>query len=286
MPEISKPDRRLSNLNFEEFPEPEVIHLKHPVLVCHGYGALAGLMKPSPLYDVALLMREHNVPAFAPNIVTYAKIETRAARWIRLIHKVKQRTKADKLNIVAHSMGGLDMRYALAKLDAAPHVESLTTISTPHRGASLAELALSTPNRIRNKIGDFLEWMGERVVPNDESDAIGAARQLTRAYINEQFNPFIKDHPDIPYYSYSAAVGKGTNLSIKVISRYQNNHIYGQEGLNDGMVSVNSAKWGEHIKTIHLSHLEQMNFRTKDERKPFVQAFYQEVLEMLQERGH
>jgi hypothetical protein len=29
-----------------------------------------------------------------------------------------------------------------------------------------------------------------------------------------------------------------------------------------------------------------MNFRTKDERKPLVQSFYQEVLEMLQERGH
>lgn len=147
-----------TRLNFEEFPEPKVVHLEHPVLLCHGYGAIAGLMKPSPLYDIALFMREHNVPTFAPNIVSYAKIEPRAARWMRLIHKVKKLTKADKLNIIAHSMGGLDMRYALAKLDAAPHIASLTTISTPHHGTSLAELALSTPNRIRDKIGDF--WNG------------------------------------------------------------------------------------------------------------------------------
>jgi triacylglycerol lipase len=286
MPEITRPSRWRTRLNFEEFPEPKVVHLKYPVLICHGYGALAGLLKPSPLYDIALIMREHNVPTFAPNIVTYAKIEIRAARWMRLIHKVKKITEADKLNIVAHSMGGLDMRYALSKLDATPHVASLTTISTPHRGTSLSELALSTPNRIRDKIGDFLEWMGDRVVPNDESDAIGAARQLTRAYITEEFNPVISDVPGIPYYSYSAAVGKGTKQPVKVISRYQNNYIFEQEGLNDGMVSVKSAKWGEHIKTLNLSHLEQMNLRVRDGRKSLVRAFCLDILEMLQEKGH
>lgn len=101
----------------------------------------------------------------------------------------------------------------------------------------------------------------------------------------ENFNPDIQDVPDIPYYSYSAAVGKGTSHPIKVISRYQNNHIFEQEGLNDGMVSVESAQWGEHIKTIHLSHLEQMNLRVKDGRKELVRSFYLDVLEMLQEKG-
>lgn len=282
-----KTNQRLSQIKLEEFPEPKVVHLKHPVLVCHGYGALAGLLKPSPLYDIALMMREHNVSAFAPNIISYAKIETRAARWVRLIHKVKDRADAEKLNIVAHSMGGLDMRYAISKLNAAPHVASLTTISTPHHGTSLAELALNTPDRIRDKIGDFLEWMGGRIGHStDESDAIGAARQLTRRYITETFNPDNPNDPDIPYYSYSGAVGKGTKQSIKVISRYQNNHIFENEGLNDGMVSVKSADWGEHIKTFNLSHLEQMNFRVKDGRKTLVRDFCLEILEMLEEKGH
>lgn len=282
-----KTKQRLSRLRLEEFPEPKIVHLKHPVLVCHGYGALASLLKPSPLYDIALMMREHNVPAFAPNIISYAKIETRAARWVRLIHKVKEMTGADQLNVVAHSMGGLDMRYAISKLDAAPHIASLTTISTPHHGTSLAELALNTPNRIRDKIGDFLEWMGGRTGdPTNESDAIGAARQLTRRYITKNFNPDIQNDPNIPYYSYSSAVGKGTDQSIKVISRYQNNHIYECEGLNDGMVSVKSATWGEHIKTFHLSHLEQMNYRVKDGRKPLVRDFCLDILEMLQDKGH
>src|SRR5699024_11813259 len=74
-----------------------------------------------------------------------------------------------------------------------------------------------------------------------------------------QFNETIKNVPNIPYYSYSSAVGKGTSDPIKVMSRYQNSYIYEEEGLNDGMVSVESAKWGQHIKTANLAHMEQMN---------------------------
>ncbi len=62
-------DKWGAKLELDEFPEPEVVHLNHPVLLCHGYGAIASLVKPAPLYDVAMLMRGHNVLAFAPNIV-------------------------------------------------------------------------------------------------------------------------------------------------------------------------------------------------------------------------
>ena len=279
-------DRWSSKLELNEFPEPEMVRLNHPVLLCHGYGAIASLVKPAPLYDVAMLMRGHSTLAFAPNIVPYAKIETRAARWVRLMHKIKEQTGADKLNIVAHSMGGLDIRYALSKLDADRHVHSFTSVCTPHRGTSLAELALNTPTGIRDKIGDFLDWMGDRVYPTTKSDTMGSVGQLTRQYLTDIFNPDVKDVPDIPYYSYSSAVGKGTAHSIKVITRYQNNHIFENEGLNDGMVSVASSKWGEHIKTENLSHLEQMNLRVKEDRKSLFNSFWLDVLKMLQERGH
>lgn len=78
MIETFNTDRWLSKMELKEFPGPEIIHLKHPVLLCHGYGAIATLVKPSPLYDIAMMMRRHHVLAYAPNIVPYAKIETRA----------------------------------------------------------------------------------------------------------------------------------------------------------------------------------------------------------------
>lgn len=276
----------LNKLQLNEFPEPKTVCLKHPVLLCHGYGAIASLVKPSPLYDVAMLLRTHNVMAFAPNIVPYAKIETRAESWVHLLSRLTEQETVKKVNIIAHSMGGLDIRYALAELGIAPKVASLTTICTPHHGTSLAELTLRTPEAIRDKLADFLDWVGDRIYPHTKSDSVASAAQLTRRYITEEFNPHITDVPGIPYYSYSSAVGKGTSESIKVISRYQNNHIYEQEGINDGMVSVESSKWGEHIKTGDLSHLEQMHVRIRSDREDKYRNFWLEVIQMLQEKGH
>lgn len=279
-------DKWLRKFKLTEFPEPEVVDLKHPVLLCHGYGAIASLVKPSPLYDVSLLMRSHNVLAYAPNIVPYATIETRAKGWVRLIQQLTDESETGKINVVAHSMGGLDMRYALSRLNISDRVASFTTVCTPHRGTSLAELTLKTPEAIREKLADFLDWMGDHIYPQTKSDSVSSAAQLTREYVGNVFNPQMPNVEEIPYYSYSAAVGKGTDEPIRVIARYQNNHIFEEEGPNDGMVSVKSAKWGEHIKTSNLSHLEQMNLRLRDDRRALFENFWFEVIKMLEAKGH
>lgn len=279
-------DKWLKKFELTEFPEPEVVNLQHPVLLCHGYGAIASIIKPSPLYDVSMLLRSHNVLAYAPNIVPYATIETRAKGWVRLIEQLIEKYEYNKINVIAHSMGGLDMRYALSQLDIKDRVASFTTVCTPHRGTSLAELTLKTPEAIREKLAEFLDWMGDYIYPQTKSNSVDSAEQLTRKYVTNVFNPRMPNVEGIPYYSYSAAVGKGTNEPIRVIARYQNNHIFEEEGLNDGMVSVESAKWGEHIKTCNLSHLEQMNLRLKEDRRALFEDFWFDVVKMLESKGH
>lgn len=285
---MDKPDTKkwLNKLKLSEFPEPVSVRLRYPVLLCHGYGAIASLVKPSPLYDVAMLMRSHNVPAWAPNIVPYATTETRAEEWIRIIEKLTASADAEKINIVAHSMGGLDMRYALSQYDIGDKVESFTSVCTPHRGTSLAELALKTPEAIRDKLGDFLDWMGNNMFPRIESDSVGSIEQLTRRYAEEVFNPSVSDLTGLPCYSYTSAVGRGTDQPIKVITRYQNHYIFDREGINDGFVSVESGKWGEHIATGNISHLEQINLNIKNDRKKLFEKFWLDVIRMLESKGH
>lgn len=53
------------------------------------------------------------------------------------IRQIVRETGCGKVNIIAHSKGGLDCRYALAKLGTDQYTASLTTINTPHRGANL-----------------------------------------------------------------------------------------------------------------------------------------------------
>ncbi|MGM0506757.1 MAG: lipase family alpha/beta hydrolase [Bacteroidota bacterium] len=264
---LLEPERILKKLELSDSPQPEVVPLRYPLLLCHGYGALASVIKPSPMHEVCMLLRRHGVLAFAPNIVPYASIDTRATEWNRVLGKLCDSLEVEKMNVIAHSMSGLDMRYALQELECAPHVASLTTLASPHDGTSLAELVLKTPEKVRTLLGDAFNWFGNHVYPHSRSDAIGAVQQLTRDYVASTFNPAITDTKGVPFLSWSAATGKGTDEPLNPIYRYQNHHIYEQEGINDSFVSVASASRGEHLGTLPLSHLEQMGLSLSRERK-------------------
>ena len=63
------------------------------------------------------------------------------------------RGEVEKVNIIAHSKGGLDSRAAIAHCGMAPYVATLTTINTPHRGCIFAEYLLGkVPQAARLKI--------------------------------------------------------------------------------------------------------------------------------------
>jgi len=271
----------LKRLELQEFPQPEVVPLKYPVLLCHGYGALASVVKPSPMHEVCMYLRQHGIIAFAPNIVPYAKIETRAEQWVVRILQLRDKYKFEKMNVIAHSMAGLDMRYALLHSDIHQHVASLTTLATPHLGTSLAELILNTPGKVRDKLGEVFDWFGNSMYPKGESDAVGAVRQLTRQYIQEEFNSAHADRPNIKYYSYGASVGKGTDHPLNAIYRYQNQYIFDHEGPNDSFVSEESARWGKYIKTIPLSHLEQIKLTISKDRVQIFEQFWFDVATLL-----
>lgn len=282
------PDRStlLKRFELKEYPQPELLKTRYPIFLCHGYGAIGSVIKSGPLHDPCMKIRGHGVPAIAPNIVPYARIETRAENWVQLINTFCEDHKYEKVNIIAHSMGGLDIRCALSKMNLAHRVESLTTIATPHHGSSLADLILKAPELLTEKLSVMFDWFGDNMYPKTKSDALGSLEQLTRAYTTEVFNP---DHPnvdDIAYYSYSAGVGKGTEYSINPVLKFQNNQIFEKEGPNDAFVSVESAKWGTLLETVPLSHLSQMHVQMNKESEKIYDRFWLNVLKKLAENGH
>lgn len=54
------------------------------------------------------------------------------------------KTSDTKVDIIAHSMGGLDARWAIEKKDCAKYVDDLITLGAPHQGTYLSYLALFT----------------------------------------------------------------------------------------------------------------------------------------------
>ena len=230
-------------------------------------------------------MREHGVIAIAPNAVPYASIEIRAKNWVRLINQVCDDHGFKKVNVVAHSMGGLDMRYALSNLNIVDRIASLTTVATPHRGTFLADLILKTPEIITDKLSNLVDWFGNNVYPKERSHVLNSVEQLCRYYIEDEFNPNTPDLDGFPYFSYAAAVGKGTDFSLNPVFLFQNAQIYSQEDVNDSFVSVKSAIWGDHIDTVPLSHMNQINVQVSKENKPRYNKLWTGIIKMLRDKG-
>lgn len=61
-----------------------------------------------------------------------------------------------KINLIAHSMGGLDSRYLIAKLEQENYqVVSLTTVLTPHRGSEVADYLVRLTKSLVPGVGDY-----------------------------------------------------------------------------------------------------------------------------------
>ena len=275
--------RRLVGL--EPFPQPPLIRTRYPVVLMHGFGLLAGLRKQGHLHDEAMCMREHGVVAYAPNVAPYNTVPTRAAMWQERLEYILRETGAERLNLVAQSMGGLDARYLISRLGLHEVVASLVTVATPHRGTTVAEIMLNQPERVRQWAVDFTNWMGTIVLEDAEADALQALHELTPAYLAETFNPTVPDHPAVRYWSYAAQAGKGTQTPIHPFLRLGNTWIYEKEGCNDGLVSVESARWGAFLGTLEADHAQQVGLQGFPAGKFDSKQFYCSVAEMLAREG-
>jgi triacylglycerol lipase len=173
----------------------------------------------------------HMVPA-PPRLNPTGSIAERAQD-LKSYLQNQSETRDRKVHIVAHSMGGLDSRYMISKLDMANRILSLTTISTPHHGSPLADIVVAGANPLLNEIMKRLE-INTR-----------AAFDLTTG-ASRKFNDEVHDSPDIAYFSIAGrfepphGFGKPRGfwgLTHDIISK--------REGGNDAVVSVQSATFTE-----------------------------------------
>lgn len=180
-------------------------------------------------------------------------IEQRAAK---LAQDIEAQAHGKSVNIVAHSMGGLDARFMISQLQpASVDVKSLITVATPHHGSPFADYLLESigPNYLPR-----LYDLWQRTTGWEPS----AFSQLTTRYMAEEFNPKTPDDPTVRYFSYGAMVKHKPPL----LSPFRHSHqvIEECEGPNDGLVSVESSKWGTYKGTLlGVNHLDLINWSNR-----------------------
>ena len=275
--------QRLTGL--QPFPQPSIIPSRHPVVLMHGFGIGASFRRGGHLHDEAMYLRSRGVCAIAPNVSPYNTVKARCEMWENRLSHVLNDTNANQLSLIAHSMGGLDARYLISKMGWHDTVEALVTVATPHRGSSVASLILEQPESVRTWLADMADWLGTHILEDGSANVRQALRELTPEYVENTFNEGVPDHPDVQYWSYGCQAGRGTEIPIDPIFRYLNNYLFEKEGVNDGIVSVQSARWGDYLGTVDADHARQVGIRSTLAADFDANAFYAAIAQKLADEG-
>ncbi|PLS29069.1 esterase/lipase family protein [Bifidobacterium parmae] len=97
------------------------------------------------------------------------------------IRRIVETTGCGKVNVIAHSKGGLDMRYAIARCGAGRWVASLTTINTPHRGCGFADYLLTNIPMAAQRRVEAAYNMAASHLGDTRPDFMAAVHDLTQA---------------------------------------------------------------------------------------------------------
>ncbi|KAH3899632.1 related to Lipase 2 [Saccharomycodes ludwigii] len=255
------------------------------------------------------------VPAFG-SIEERANILNHFIQHKVSLHKSKESGKQQddelmKVNIIAHSMGGLDARYLISEIPQEQkknyQVCSLTTVSTPHRGSEMADFIVQLAKDLENQVtftskANADENDGDKeggLYNNTSKDTtnITSARRLLPKPIYElttkhmhDFNERVLDDDKVGYFSYgSYFIPKWHNtfyLSWKIIEKLSNGKP------NDGLVTLDSARWGTYMGTLPgLDHLDIINWKINLVKRDTpvtldVLQFYLKIADDLGRRGY
>lgn len=203
-------------------------------------------------------IKDKGYVVYHSNVSWAAGVDKRAEDLKKNLLKIigdKKQEKIEKVNIIAHSMGGLDARHMLFNdrnnRKIHEHVASLTTISTPHHGSAFADWG------IKNL---------PLVIPVARTLGLdlNAFKDL-RTSACEAFN----EDPDVKEFEASCSstikfqtyAGKQKFWGVFNALKLPYYIIEKEEGENDGLVSIKSAKWKDEYfkrtidKTDHLNEL-------------------------------
>jgi triacylglycerol lipase len=223
--------------------------------------------------DVALGLRDYfrgiadrlsqaGVAVYSPRLPAAASVAVRARALARAIERIP----AERVNIIAHSMGGLDARYAISRLGLKGRVASLITVATPHHGTPLADLGAGI---LADRLGIAKLLAAVRV-------DVAAIHDLT----TDRAAAFNRQVPDAECVEYGCVVASAVQV-IHPLLRPTHSYLHRRAGPNDGLVPVASQRWGTVYAEVEADHWAQIGRSTTFDAP----ALYERLARELASRG-
>ena len=249
---------------------------RYPIVLVHGAAGFDTVGPYGYWFGIADALHDAGFAVHVAQTDPFTTSEVRAAQLAAYVDHILACTCRQRVNLVAHSQGGLDARYLVSTLHYGDRVASLTTIATPHRGTQVADVALGLmPGPIDDAIDALLAVAGALYAePEQWPDVAGQVAQMTTAGA-EAFNAANPDDPAVAYYSWAGWAGlddsgqpdctdaetpppphAGPLLPVLWPTYLL---LGGADGVaNDGLVTVASARWGRFRGCIPADHLREV----------------------------
>mgnify|MGYP003290978410 CR=1 FL=1 len=255
-----------------------ICETKYPILLVHGV-----FFRDRDVFNywgrIPDALKRNGAKLYYGKQQSALSVKDSAAELAVRIKEVIAETGAEKINIIAHSKGGLDSRYAISRLDCGKYVASLTTVNTPHRGCIFVDKVFESMSaESQKKMADVYN-AASRVRGDTAPDFLSAVGDLRKTSC-DKLNEETPDYEGIYYQSVGSVTKNSRSGRFPMDISYP--FVKKSDGENDGLVSIDSMKWGEKFYFIPangrrgVTHsdvidLNRENFDGFDVREFFVQ---------------
>lgn len=234
---------------------------KYPVLLIHGMG-FRDRKHLNYWGRIPRRLERHGAKIYYGGQDSAGSIESNAAAVAKRLNDVLELSGAEKVNIVAHSKGGLEARYIACTMGMADRIASITTVNTPHNGSRTVDALMKLPKPLVNAAGALTDlWF--RILGDRTPDAGRAFLQFT----TEEAERFNAENPT-PEGVYCRSYGfkmkhplSDITMTIPylVVKRF--------DGENDGLLSERAVRW-ENFRGMYtsasgrgISHCDEVDMR-------------------------
>ena len=268
--------------------ENEVCKTKYPILLVHGI-----FFRDLNFFNywgrVPKELIKNGATVYYGDQRSAASVEECAGELKTKIEEIINATGCGKVNVIAHSKGGLDIRYAASCLGMNKYIASITTINTPHKGCEYADFMIEHAPQaflqfIAARYNSALAHFGENGA--DFSAGVSDLTAKRCAELNKKaplpegvycrsFGSYMKNR---------RSAGFPLNCSYLIAKLFSRSP-------NDGLVDLESMRWGESFDIFEpkskrgLSHGDMIDLFREDISGFDVREEYVNIVSSLKSKG-
>lgn len=265
--------------------------MKYPILLVHGMG-FRDDRKIGYWGRIPDVLKNNGYIVSTSGQDSNGSVKSNALQISESLDEVLIANNADKVNIIAHSKGGLEARYLASTLGYADKIASITTLSTPHNGSEAVDFFMKIPAPII-KAGCKIIDLWFKILGDKTPDTYGAICSLR----TNDARIFNEQNPDIDTIFYQSYAFVMKNARSDIFMWFTNRVVNFFEGENDGLLSPKSVKWTNFKGVIRnsynrgISHCDEVDMRRRrlsaksDENISDITDLYLQISRDLEKAG-